>query len=232
MPRKDEPDSFMMHLSSAVPIDYHYLAYAIMFYEGMGNLFPWNAFINASSYYSQRFCGSQFADNFENYFSFSYTMSQTIGLVLSVIYQNKVSMRNKIIWPLFLWSTIFLITTILVSQTIDPDLLFIITFISTCLCGLCGALLSGGLFGLGAMFPPAYTGALMNGQGLAGLVVSVAGVLTTVAVDPIDTCTDQNDDSCDESMNYSAFAYFLIATIILLTCIVAYLFLGKLSFTK
>jgi len=224
-----------MSLGSSLPIDFRYIAYAIMFYQGVGNLFPWNAFITASSYYKQRFCGTQFEDTFENYFSITFTLSQTIGLALSVIYSKKISLRNKIIWPLLCYSLIFLITTIMVTQTIDPSLLFWITLISLCMCGICGAILSGGLFGLGAMFPGAYTGALMNGQGLAGLTVAVAGILTTFAAAPIDYCGDDgasNDDGCPQNINYSALAYFIISTIVLLTCAVAYLFLGRLQFTK
>ncbi len=232
----DTKKEYKMHLQDALPIDYHSLAYIIMFYEGVGNLFPWNAFITASSYYSQRFCGTQFEGNFENFFSFSYTLSQTIGLALSVIYQNKISLRNKIIWPLLCYSFIFLITTILVTQTVDPVGLFYVTLLSTCMCGICGAILSGGLFGLGAMFPPAYTGALMSGQGVAGLIVSVASILTTLAAAPIDVCTDdkavEDDDSCPQNINYSALAYFIISTLILLSCAGAYLILGKLEFTK
>jgi solute carrier family 29 (equilibrative nucleoside transporter), member 1/2/3 len=203
----------------------------------VGNLFPWNAFITASSYYGQRFCGTSFENNFENFFSITYTLSQTIGLGLSVIYQNKLSLRAKIIYPLLCYSAVFLVTTILVGvQDIDPTLLFWVTLISSCLCGCFGAILSGGLFGLGAMFPASYTGALMNGQGVAGLTVSVSSMLTMLATSPIDTCEDDDnggdDGDCEQTINYSALAYFLIATLIMLSCIFAFLSLDQFSFAK
>jgi len=235
MSRNSKTESYrLLYSVMDIPVDIGYVAYAIMFYEGVGNLFPWNAFITASNYYSQRFCGTSFEGNFENFFSITYTLSQTIGLIFSVIYQNKISLSNKIIWPLLCYSTIFGITTLLVAiKDIDPTLLFWITLLSACCCGLCGALLSGGLFGLGAMFPPVYTAALMNGQGLAGLIVAVSGMLTSLASAPIDDCNDGADDSsCDQKIDYSALAYFIIATIILLSCILAYMALGQLHFTK
>lgn len=199
----------------------------------VGNLFPWNAFITASSYFAVRFCGSMFGDNFENYFSFAYTLSQTIGLAISVKYQNSLSLKSKITYPLIVYSLSFLVTTILVTIKTEANLLFGVTLFQTALCGVCGAILSGGLFGLGAIFPPAYTGALMSGQGLAGLIVSVSSVLTQLAASPIDDCEITDDAECDAfAVDYSALAYFIIATVLLGLCVVAYLVLQKLEYTK
>lgn len=155
------------------PTDYYYFVYFVLFWLGVGNLFPWNAFITASAYYANRFCGTSFESEFENFFSITFTVSQTIGLALSIVYQDSISLRNKIIWPLLCYACIFAVTTILVIiQDIQHTLLFIVTLLSALMCGICGSILSSGIFGLGAMFPPAYTAALMNGQGLAGLFVS------------------------------------------------------------
>eukprot|EP00981_Chlorochromonas_danica_P010864 scaffold3486_cov185-Ochromonas_danica.AAC.11 len=192
-----------------------------MFYEGVGNLFPWNALINASSYYAERFCGTSFESSFENYFSLTYTLSQTFGLGLAVLFQDRLTLNQKVVIPLGCWATLFAITTLLVIiQDLDPTLLFFLTLITCFLCGSFGALLSGGLFSLGAMLPPAYTGALMNGQGLAGLIVSVSAILTSWAASAPDNCTDDNaeddDGECSYSLNVSALAYFLIATFILM----------------
>lgn len=153
------------YVPMVAPLDIGSVAYFIMFYEGMGNLFPWNAFITASSYYAQRFCGTSFEDTFENYFSITYTLSQTIGLGLAIVYGDRLTLNQKVSIPLAFYSTIFGITTMLVAiQDINPTLLFYVTLLSAFASGSCGALLSSGLFGLGAMLPPAYTGALMNGK--------------------------------------------------------------------
>jgi hypothetical protein len=222
-----------------IPTDYGFLAYMIMFFEGVGNLFPWNAFITASTYYSARFCGTNFEENFENYFSITFTSSQTIGLAISIMYQNHLTLQQKIVWPLLCYSVIFALTTVLVTQVdVDPDLLFWVTLLSLCMCGLCGAVLSSGLFGLGAMLPPAYTGALMNGQGLAGLVVASAGILSLLGHDGNDFCESVDDnvgnddgEECPQVVDYSALAYFIIATVLLLSCILAYWTLKRLPFT-
>lgn len=219
-----------------IPVDIGYMVYIIMFYEGIGNLFPWNALITASNYYTERFCGTSFENDFENFFSITYTLSQTIGLALAVVYQKKLSLRAKIVWPLTCWSLVFLVNTILVTiDDIDPNLLFWLTLISCCLCGLLGAVLSGGLFGLGAMFPPVYTSALMNGQGVAGLTAAVSSLLTSLATSAVDECSDDDtgdDGNCEQSIDYSALAYFVIATLILVSCVFAFLALNHFSFAR
>lgn len=229
-------DYGLLYGSLNIPVDVGYMVYMIMFYEGVGNLFPWNAFITASNYYGTRFCGTSFETNFENFFSITYTLSQTVGLILSVIYQNKLSLRNKIIWPLLCYSLVFAVNTALVTvEDIDPTLLFWLTLISACLCGCFGAVLSGGLFGLGAMFPPAYTAAIMSGQGVAGLTVAVSGLLTSLATSAVDECSDDNagdDGDCEQSVDYSALAYFIIATLILGSCVFAFLALNQFSFAR
>lgn len=206
--------------------------------KGLGNLLPWNAFITAAAYYVMRFCGSHFEDTFENYFSFSFTISQTIGLAISIAYQNRLSMHAKIVYPLLWYSSIFAVTTILVTITLPANLLFWVTMLSTTLCGLCGATLSSGVFGLAAMFPPSYTVAVMSGNGLAGVLISLSSLITTASTKPIDSCGSNDDLSssttvdCVEEISFSALAYFIIATLVLLSCAASYIVLQKLPFTQ
>jgi equilibrative nucleoside transporter 1/2/3 len=84
------------------------------------------------------------------------------------------------------------------------------------------------------MFPPVYTGAIMSGQGLAGLVVSLSSILTTAsAPTSVDYCDDAVvEDNCSSKISYSALAYFTLATLILLSCIVAFILLRHLPFAR
>lgn len=224
--------------STEAPTDRRSLAYYIMFYLGVGNLFPWNAFITASTYYSMRFCGTAVEDSFENYFSTAYTLSQTIGLALSIQHEHRFSLQQKIAQPLVLYASIFAVTSALVLViNIDPMILFGLTLISACLSGLVGAMFSSGLFGLGAMLPKQYTGAIMSGQGLAGMAVSLSAILTQYAGGDTSSCDDDgstNDDgdTCEQSTSFSALAYFLIATFVLISCIFSFSSLMRMKFTR
>jgi len=212
------------------------LAYWIFFWLGLGNLFPWNTFITASYYFAARFCGTAFDESFENYFSVSFTLAQTIGLALTIRYCDGWSFSKKVVYPLGVYSVIFLITTIMVAiLSLDPSLFFVLTIMSTTLSGLCGSLMSAGLFSLAAYFPQHFTGALMNGQGLAGLAVSLSSLITSAAGARTDLCADDgaNDDvSCDLDVSYSALAYFAIATFVLISCIGCFIVLMRLPITK
>lgn len=229
-----------------IPQDTGNFAYMIVTFQGLANLFPWNAFITASGYFSTRFCGTPYDTSFEAYFSFAATAFQTVGLALSVVYQERFSLHSRIIYPLLMYGVIFAVTTLLVlAKKFDGDPLFWTTIVSVTLSGICGAVLSGGLFSMSAVFPPSYTAALMTGQALAGVVVSSSDMLTSIAgKQPENFCstagsgsnstsTGGSDEqvSCHYDVNYSAFAYFLIATIVLLTSAALQYLLMKLPFT-
>lgn len=225
------------------PPDTNNFAYNIMFWQGVGQLFPWNAFITAAAYFGARFCTTDVANDFENYFSISFTAFQTAGLGLSVFYGNKFSLHDKIVYPLVCYSVLFALTTALVLvKNIDGYLLFWVTFISCSANGLVGSILSAGLFSLGGCLPPAYTAALMSGQGLAGLSVAVAGIVTQAAgPEPDGWCAPKEGSTGDDtdsvqcstySISYSALSYFLIATIVLGSCAVLFYVLVKLPFTE
>jgi equilibrative nucleoside transporter 1/2/3 len=222
-------------LSRSLPIDAGSFAYAIMFYQGIGQLFPWNAFITASNYFGERFCTTPFAFDFENYLSISFTASQTIGLAMTILYGARLSYHDKIVYPLVIYSMLFGLTTALVLfANINGNILFWVTTMCCIGCGLSGAFLNAGFFGLSGIFPQSYTGAMMSGQGLAGLSVALTGLITQAAGPVPDGYCSTGDDAppCQEyAVNYSAFSYFLIATIVLVSCIALFFVLMKLPFT-
>lgn len=227
--------------SLEAPADSGNFAYAIMFWQGVGQLFPWNAFITAAAYFGSRFCKTDMANDFENYFSISFTCFQTAGLALSVLYGNRFSLHDKIVYPLICYSSLFALTTALVLvEDINGYVLFWLTFLSSSANGLAGAILSAGLFSLGGCLPPKYTAALMSGQGLAGLSVAVAGIVTQAAApmapgycETTSNADDSEGTKCSVySISYSALSYFLIATIVLGSCAVLFFVLVKLPFTE
>ena len=215
-------------------VDTGNFAYAIMLYLGLANLFPWNAFITAAVYFGTRFCDTPYANSFESYFSFCGTAFQTLGLALSVVYQERFSLHSRIVYPLLVYSLIFSLTTVLVVVPgFNGSPLFWLTSFCVTLTGLCGAVLSGGLFSMSAVFPQSYTAALMSGQALAGMVVSVSDLLTSWAGrQPEGFCGDAAAATsvCHYKINVAAFAYFLIATLILLFAALLVYVLMKLPF--
>jgi hypothetical protein len=162
-------------------------------------------------------------------------VSNAFTLTFLILYQNYFSLLGRVLSSQIIVLIIFFATTILVTVTVNGTSLFYLTLISTILCGCATAFLSGGLFGLTATFPPEYTGALMSGQGLAGLVVSGASMLTIIGGKVVDYCTDDDagdDGECEQSVDYSALSFFAMSCVVLLIAIILIIVLLRLPFTK
>ena len=210
-------------------------AYRIFFFLGLGNLFPWNAFISVPAYFGNRFCGTYIENTFENFFALAYNLFQTFGLILTVVYAQNWSLDAKVVYPLVVYTVIFALTSALTLVFIDANSFFAITLTGVSLSGFCSSLNSAGLFSMAANFPFEYTGALMNGQGLAGFTISLSSLLTSWAGQSIDVCSSDDDDKnedCENIINYSALAYFTIATVVLFLNIFSFVALKNLSISK
>ena len=153
------------------------LTYFIFLLLGAGTLFPWNAFITVNQYYSSRFCGSPYAGDYLAYYGFVFNLFEVATLIGCVMYG-----WDTVRAPLYAFVVLFMVTaaSVFVSSA-TPASVFFFTLCELGLVGILTALLSGGVFGLGAGFPPEYTQAIMSGQGLAGTVVSISEIGTQLA---------------------------------------------------
>ena len=247
-------DNSFAQPAEETPKDAGNVAYMIFFLMGAGTLLPWNVFINASAYFGVRFRGTAFAITFESWFGIAFNCTNILGLWLMTRHQDAVPPRMRVMLPFFLNGLVFLATTALVCtspQSIAGDPLFVITILCCLASGACTALLQGGIFGLAAQFPGMYTQAVMGGQGLAGVAVSVASIATTAGTPKPPTCDgtaltcmdgtaategcmwDGAACSYEETyahVKWSNFAYFLIASLFVLVCIWGYRTLERLPF--
>jgi solute carrier family 29 (equilibrative nucleoside transporter), member 1/2/3 len=236
--------------SSSAPGDTWHAAWLIFFLQGIGQLFPWNAFISASAYFSTRFCGTRYASSFENWFGLGYNIAAVLGLLLALRCQGCVSQRRQIQSGLAAAFAVFLACALLVGNTsISGNALFSVTMSLISISAVAVAFVQSGLFGLASAFPPACTQAMMAGQGLAGLVVALASLLTTVsgpgAPLPAD-CTAATEGTANTTattaaaaaacapyvVDSSTAAYFGVATGTLAACAVAFVLLERLPYSK
>ena len=132
------------------------------------------------------------------------------------------------------YTVVFAVTAaIVVIHGISADFLFNYTLLSLAIVGGCTALMSGGVFGLAGIFPPICTHALMTGQAVAGLVVSMTSIFTLMGAHADDGCDgDHVTSTCKTyEIDWAAFSYFCIAVLILLACIACFLVLERLPIT-
>eukprot|EP00808_Paulinella_micropora_P010850 g70479.t1 len=216
---------------SQQPEDRCWLAYFLLFLEGAGMLFPWNVFITAGGYFSSRFCGTRFADTFDNYFGLAYNLFNVAFLCLALLVQHHFSLQTRVVLPFLLILLGFSLSTILVFHTeLEAVLVFWLTLADISVCGLATSFLQGGIFGLVGHLPPLYTQAVMSGQGLSGVTVSLAALLS-VWLKPQQT---SEEEGCVEysKVDRSAFLYFLVADVVIVLCVAAHFALLRLPFVQ
>lgn len=206
-------------------------AYLCFFVLGLGNMFPWYAFVTAAPYYEGQFCNTMIERSFLSFFSMTYSASQPLALLVNICYVKRFSIQTLVRYPLLVFTIVFFITTILVLLPSVPALaLFALTLVSLFICGIASAIMNGGLFALTGILPSIHTAACMSGQSLAGMMVAVVSLIVT-ASGPTD-CSDGNDDdgACASSSAYGYFAYFLVACSVLVACMWLFVALLKQPF--
>ena len=114
--------------------------------------------------------GSSRSDDYLAFFSCVFNLTEVLALVCCVKYS-----WSTVTGPLIAYTCVFAVTAALVLvHEVSADFLFYFTALSLAIVGVCTALMSGGVFGLAGVFPPICTQALMSGQGLAGVIVSLS----------------------------------------------------------
>ncbi|NXG28893.1 S29A3 protein, partial [Dromaius novaehollandiae] len=206
-------------------------AYAIFFILGIGSLLPWNFFITAKQYwmYKLQNCSGQpgpagqgasdLRDFFESYISIASTVPSVLCLIGNFLLVNKVPAGVRILSSLFVMLAVFLVITVLVK--VDTSTwtthFFAITIVCVVVVSSASTIFSSSMFGLTSCFPMKNSQALISGQAMGGTVSAIASVIDLAAT------ADVTD---------SALAYFLTADIFIVICIMVYLLLPKLEYSR
>ncbi|KAK2707873.1 equilibrative nucleoside transporter 1-like [Artemia franciscana] len=218
-------------LQPYLPRDNNNFVYVAFYLLGMATLLPWNFFITINSYWLYKFRDlnnshyhygmpkSSLQATFEADLCVTATIPSMIVLFVHGFYGYKVPGKIRIIGGITSVIIIFIVTTALVKINTDPwqDKFFIVTLISVALMNGLGAIFQGGLIGLVGKFPPRYMGAVLGGQGLAGLFAASADIVSiALEADP----------------TQSAFLYFLVADITLVAALISYISISQTTFFK
>ncbi|EGD81906.1 hypothetical protein PTSG_02591 [Salpingoeca rosetta] len=213
-------DDTPLLLAPAEQGEFQPLLWALMLLEGVGVLFPWNAFITVTEYFSTKLDGSHFESNFENYFSFTFQLFNILFLIVDVLYGNKFKTRTRILIPLCVQLVVFALMTVFVKVDMAPNTFFGVTLVLVIFAGGATAFLQGGFFSLAAVMRSKYTQAQMTGQGLGGLIVSLLNVLTLAV------------GGKKNNAENAAFIFFIIAVGLIAICIAGFLYMVNHPYVK
>ncbi|KAK5853836.1 hypothetical protein PBY51_014960 [Eleginops maclovinus] len=212
------------------PEDSYFLVYIIFFLMGIGSLLPWNFFITAKHYWLYKLSNdthhssseeqrSDLSDYFESYLAIASTVPSVLSLILNYVLVNRVSSNVRILFSLMVILLVFVVTTVMVKVDVSDcrTEFFIGTLVSVAVVSGASNVFSGSVFGISGHFPMRISQALISGQAMGGTLSALASIVDlAVAKDVTD----------------SALAYFLTADVFILLCIVTYLLLPKLSYTR
>ncbi|NXV41506.1 S29A3 protein, partial [Uria aalge] len=213
------------------PSDRFHGAYVIFFLLGIGSLLPWNFFITAKHYWMYKLqncsdragpvgqAASDLRDFFESYISIASTVPSVLCLVGNFLLVNKVPASVRILSSLFVMLAVFLVITVLVKVDTSAWTTRFFALTMACVVAVSGAstIFTSSIFGLSSCFPMRNLQALISGQAMGGTISAVASVIDLAAA------ADVTD---------SALAYFLTADIFIVVCIMVYLLLPRLQYSR
>ncbi|KAM4590869.1 equilibrative nucleoside transporter 3 [Odontesthes bonariensis] len=212
------------------PEDSYCLVYIIFFLMGIGSLLPWNFFITAKHYWLYKLSNnthqggeeeqhSDLSEYFESYLAIASTVPSVLFLILNYVLVNRLSPNVRILSSLFVILLVFVVTTVLVKVDVSNSRteFFIGTLTSVAVVSGASNLFSGSMFGISGHFPMRISQALISGQAMGGTLSAMASIVS------LSVGGDVTDD---------ALAYFLTADLFILLCIVSYLLLPKLTYSR
>lgn len=194
------------------PADRCNLVWIILFMQGMGSLFGWNMFITAESFFSSRLdqLGTRWGACVGLYITLVFQITNIVTQLCCAMFRIQ-----RIFGALLLQTAIFVFCLVLVQlEHLDQDTYFILLLSAVALDGAATAVMNAGVYGISGGLPSQFTGAVMQGQAIAGVVPAAAAIVArTVA---------PGDDK------QSAIIYFSVAIALVACCLVSYLALHKM----
>lgn len=231
--------------TSHQPRDRYKAVWLIFFMLGLGTLLPWNFFMTATQYFTNRLNQPQNASSvtanvsrdiqasaaaptpapprsflsaiFNNVMTLCAMLPLLIFTCLNSFLHQRIPQSVRILGGLVAILLVFLITALLVKVQLDALPFFVITMVKIMLINSFGAILQGSLFGLAGLLPANYTAPIMSGQGLAGIFASVAMICAIAS---------------GSELSESAFSYFITACVVIILTIICYLCLPRLEFYR
>mmetsp|Transcript_24808 Transcript_24808/g.62273 ORF Transcript_24808/g.62273 Transcript_24808/m.62273 type:complete len:507 (-) Transcript_24808:68-1588(-) len=206
VPDGDDDEAEPGSSSWSGPEDSYQAVWFVCLLQGIGLLYPWNAWITPTDYWD-----ILYGSSFEFYLSLAYNYPAILTLLLNVKFGPKFTFQSRIITGFavnfVVLSMVPVITSLDISTTLSMWLVLGGVFIS----GTFSAMLFGSVMGLGSIFPPKYVGAVMSGNGVAGILAGAIRIITKLAL-PDDLKGSQT----------ASIIYFALGSVIMLVCVFSY----------
>ncbi|KAI6176973.1 Nucleoside transporter [Aphelenchoides bicaudatus] len=202
------------------------LVYFIFMLHGVGTLMPWNAFLTIAPSY---FIGYKFTPIEPNepvpqystyFFSYLGVCSQLPNVLLNFLnlfIVIKADLSKRIFYCLIAVALVlmFTITFVFIDTFTWMTAFFVLTMVSVVILNSANGVYQNSIYGLAAMFPQKFTNAVIIGNNLCGIFVTIVLILTLLFLNDVQAI---------------AILYFSVALAVILACLFSFLWLPKLAF--
>uniref|UniRef100_A0A3P9KR77 Solute carrier family 29 member 1a n=1 Tax=Oryzias latipes TaxID=8090 RepID=A0A3P9KR77_ORYLA len=222
----------------SAPRDKYNAVWIIFFILGLGTLLPWNFFMTATQYFTDRLKVEPVFSNltangmsnetagepgspsllelkFNNVMTLCAMVPLLIFTCLNSFIHQRIPQKLRISGSLTVILVVFMLTAVLVKVEMDPVPFFTFTMIKIVFINSFGAIFQSSLFGLAGILPASYTTPIMSGQGLAGTFAAFSMICALAS---------------GSKLQDSAFGYFITACVVIAMAILSYFILPKMEF--
>lgn len=215
------------------PRDKYFGVWLIFFMLGLGTLLPWNFFMTATMYFTNRLKDSSLVDSsanqteassehrslleakFNNVMTLCAMLPLLLCTCLTSFLHSLIPQRLRVMGSLIVIMLVFIATAVLVKVPLEPLPFFCITMVKIVIINSFGAVLQASLFGMAGLLPASYTTPIMSGQGLAGSFAAFAMICAIAS---------------GSELQNAAFGYFITACFVIFLSVLSYILLPRLTF--
>ena len=163
---------------------------------GLGQLLPWNCFINSDPYWQLKFSSNEteweaqthdnpatrttYQDFWTSALAFATMSISTIFMILNMVLASKISQNARIYPTLAIMLVIFAYTAGMteVDTSSWVPTFFVITLLTAMICQASAGMYQGAAMSFGSEFPMKYLNFMLQGQAIAGVFASCLQILT------------------------------------------------------
>ncbi|KAJ1902396.1 hypothetical protein LPJ66_000007 [Kickxella alabastrina] len=181
---------------------------------GLATLLPWNLFISASEFYSYQFAGSVHQQTFQNSFSVAYMVTNFMFNMYAMVTVTNSDPNRRIFAGLAANTLVYVVGLIMpLMRDYRGAPSFYIVMLQLATTAAASGMLTNSLFALVAHFSPSHVEGVFSGQATAGIIATVAQLVTAYSVKPTDFAASAvPDDKVAEGLIFRTIAYFAFAT--------------------
>ncbi|KAJ1721473.1 hypothetical protein LPJ53_004008 [Coemansia erecta] len=202
------------------------ITYFLFLGMGLATLLPWNLFISASEFYHYQFAGSAHQATYQNSFSVAYMVTNFVSTLYAMATVTRADPNKRILGGLIANTVAYVVGMAMpVMREYRGDVSFYIVTLQLIATAVSSGMLTNSLFALVAHFTSSHVEGVFSGQAVAGLIATVAQLVTAYTVSPPTVAIGAGE--ADEGLISRTIAYFVFATVVNLTLTLGFLYVRR-----